>query len=165
MVQHCGFAFLDAANRTGLSTWVCRLRCTGSKVLLPDALFPKGRRRTQAAPLFHGSSSMVLVCIWLSGPISSCFPLCCCSVQHLSPIIAPAGLGSISLPSIMRNGLQKARRVDHSAGAHRSTCWRSSPGCSHPTEERGTGGRVIAAVTHQLLSPNKRQRLHSPQKA
>lgn len=71
----------------------------------------------------------------------------------------------MSLPSISRNGLEKARRDGHAAGTPGSASQRSSPGRSHPAEKRSEGGRVIAAVTHQLLPPNKRQRLHSRERA
>lgn len=73
---------------------------------------------------------------------------------------APVGWGITALPSITRSGGEGQMRW--------SGCWstRSSrPGCSHPARKRVEGGRVIAAVTHQLLPPNKRQRLHSQERA
>lgn len=161
MVWH-GFWVLPTAPAPAHSSADCAApRVAQCKVPFPDAPVPRGRSRTQAVPLLCSSASVALVCIWLSAPVSSCSPPHCCWAQQLSPRCRSSGMGHhCPLPSMTRSGGEGQVRW--------SGCWstRSSrPGCSHPARKRGEGGRVIAAVTHQLLSPNKRQRLHSQERA
>lgn len=93
------------------------MRVAQCKVPFPDALVPIRHSRTQAASPLCSSTSVVPVCIWLGAPISSCFPLLCCWVQHLSPPHRRSGRMGQNVPALHQQEWLRESQ------ARRPRCW------------------------------------------